>query len=201
MKKYLMTFAAAVCCAMSATVFTACGDDDNNSSSGTGGGGTVADTIPASVSIKMSFSETEDMLKYCDVVVKYNDGTGEKTDSVKATAWTKTLSSKLPATLTFKKIITVRDSAGMASNEKITFYTGSLFTYAFYNKTNDIVGGIRTNGIMGRSTAEDVPEFIKTIKEGEFNETETFAFDAAGKQIKNSETATDSTKTKPAALR
>ncbi len=182
MKKFLMTFAAAICCAMSVTMFTSCGDDDN-SSNGTGGGSTVSDTIPASVKIKMSFSETEAMLKYCDITVKYNDGTGEKTDTVKSTEWSKTLSSKLPATFTFKKIITVRDSAGMASNENITFFAGSLYTYAFYNKADENVGGIRQNGIMGKTIAENVPEFIKTIKEGEFNETDTFAFDATGKKV------------------
>ena len=183
MKKYLMTFAAAVCCAMSATMFTACGSDDNSSSSGTGGGGTVTDTIPTSMSIKMSFSETEEILKYCDVVVKYNDGTGEKTDTVKTTSWSKMLSAKLPASFTFKKLITVRDSAGMASNQKIPFSTGSIFTYAFYNKADEIVGGTRTKGIIANAAAEDVPEFIKTIKEGEFNETDTFSFDAKGKLV------------------
>lgn len=204
MKKYLMTFAAAVCCAMSATMFTACGDDDNSSSSGTGGGGTVSDTVRAYVAASVTFKETEDILKYCDVTVKYNDGTGEKTDTLKSTEWNKVLSAKLPGSLTYKKIVTLRDSAGMAAKDSISFSGGYSYAYCFYNAAKERIDDFKTFNMFGnpKKTAK-IAQFIEYIKAGRLNTTVDLTFNAKGEWVDQSETVTpvDSTATKPTALR
>ena len=183
MKKFLLTFAAAVCCAMSATMFTACGSDDN-SSSGTGGGGTVTDTVRAYVAANVTFKETEDILKYCDVTVKYNDGTGEKTDTVKTTEWKKLLSAKLPGSLVYKKIITLKDSAGMAAKDSISFSAGYSYAYCFYNAAKQPIGDFKMFDMLGKSkkTAK-IALLIEYIKAGKLNTTVDLSFDAKGNWV------------------
>ncbi len=197
MKKFLMTFAAAICCAMSVTMFTSCGDDDN-SSNGTGGGSTVSDTIPASIKVSMTFKETEDILKYCDVTMKYNDGTGEKTDTLKTTEWTKVLSAKLPCSISFKKIVTLRDSAGMAAADSISFYAGYSYIRAFYNAAGEDTGKRTTFNILGEPTkTAKIAKLIEYINAGKLNKDVDFTYDAKGNWVDKS----DSTTTKPTALR
>ncbi len=190
MKKFLMTFAAAVFCAMSATMFTACGsdNDDNNggkpgSNPGTGGNTgttTVKDSIPTKVKFGLEVVETEDILKYCNVSVEYNDGTGAKTEAVTTCSWQKFFESKVPATYTLKKIVTVKDSAGLASAAKISFYTGAYkYSYALYNAANEVIVA-RTNSLVVRGDAGDKADLIKGIKDGELNSDVTFKVDAKG---------------------
>ncbi len=192
MKKFLLTFAAAVCCAMSATMFTACGSDDNSSSGN--GGGTVTDTVRAYVAANVTFKETEDILKYCNVTVKYNDGTGEKTDTVKTTPWSKMLSAKLPGSLVYKKIITLKDSAGMAAKDSISFSAGYSYAYRFYNAAKEPIGEFKMFDMLGKSkkTAK-IALLIEYIKAGKLNTTVDLSFDAKGQWV---DTPTDSTAVK-----
>ncbi len=193
MKKFLLTFAAAACCAMSATMFTACGSDNDGGSTPGGGGSTVTDTVPAYVAASVTFRETEEILKYCDVLVKYNDGTGEKTDTLKTTVWTKTLSSKLPSSIIFKKIINLRDSAGLVAADTIKFNAGYSYTYTFYNAAKQNTGFSKTFNVMKNPSTlspSKKANFIAAIKAGRLNVTVDCTYDAKGNWVDTSEDST-----------
>ena len=70
------------------TMFTACGDDDDDKIDSI-----IEQNKKVSIDLDLSMPLSEDMLKYCDIVVTYNDGTGEKTETPTTQNWEKTLSS------------------------------------------------------------------------------------------------------------
>ncbi len=86
MKKYFMTLAAALCCAMTTTVFTACGSDDDSPKDS-------AKLISAEWTYEASVEGT--LFELCDVSVTYKDENGqEKTEPVTGTTWSKTFTVK-----------------------------------------------------------------------------------------------------------
>ena len=80
-------------------------------------------SIPAYVRMSFTYKATESMIEYCDIIVKRNDGTNEKTDTIKAhewkesddltsiLEWSDTIEATLPAVLSFTRIIKLRDSS------------------------------------------------------------------------------------------
>ena len=79
MKKIFLTFAIVIYCTMVTTVLTACSSSEDTPE--------VVNT-PTFVQTTFTFSATQDMLDYCDITVKYNDGTGAQYSEV-ASASTK----------------------------------------------------------------------------------------------------------------
>ncbi len=185
MKKSLRTFALAfACCAMGATMLTACGGDDNGSSGGNGGGTVTKDTIPVAVNFRSTWYETAAILKYCDVCIEYDDGTGAKTDTLKTTQWDYIKAAKLPVTFTFKKTVTLRDSAGMASAESIHFTSDSWYLYITYSASGGTVDKANAASLpdsTGVKGAKKIALLIEKIKNGGLNKTEIYSFDAKGK--------------------
>ncbi len=173
MRKSLLAVATILCCATAATVFTACGDDDNETSS---------DTKSPHVELQMSFSESKDILKYCDVSIEYNDGTGAKTETLTDTAWTKTLTAKLPATFSIKKTVMLKAGVDL-STDTTTFNCTEAYSYR-YNILNADGGIMTSNGKSSKLECEgEACKIAEGIKEGDFNESFTFAFDANGKLL------------------
>lgn len=175
MRKSLLAVAAIICCAMAATVFTSCSkssDDD---------GGTTSNTKSPRVELLLSLSESEDILKYCDVNIEYNDGTGAKTVTLTDKTWKKTLTAKLPATFSIKKTVTLKEGVDL-STDTTTFNCAEAYSY-MYNILNADGGVITSNG----NSTEDLDAEGKTyevaegIKKGDFNLSFTYAFDANGK--------------------
>lgn len=176
MRKNLLAFAAILCCATAATVFTACGSNDDNETSST-------DTKPSNVAIQVSFTETEDILKYCDVSIEYNDGTGAKTESLTNTTWTKALTAKLPASFSIKKTVTLKAGVDL-STDTTTFNCFEAYSYR-YNVINADGGVTATDGHSEEIECEgEARQMAEGIKNGDFNESITLVFDANGKLTK-----------------
>ena len=80
-------------------------------------------SVPVYVRMCFTYYATESMIEYCDIIVKHNDGTNEKTDTIKAhewkesddltsiLEWSDTIEATLPAVLSFTRIIKLRDSS------------------------------------------------------------------------------------------
>ena len=98
MKKIIMTLAAVLCCTMTATVFTACGSDDKEEEPKPS-----TEVTPTMVAMTFTFNATADMVNFFDMVITYNDGTGEKQETMTGTQWKKTLKVKLPASFSFSR--------------------------------------------------------------------------------------------------
>ncbi len=175
MRKNLLAFTTILCCATAATVFTACGDDNNNETS--------SDTKSTKMELLLSFSESEDIMKYCDVSIEYNDGTGAKTESLTNTTWTKALTAKLPASFSIKKTVTLKAGVDL-STDTTTFNCIETYSYR-YNVVNADGGVTATDGHSKETECEaEARQMAEGIKNGDFNESFTLVFDANGKLTK-----------------
>lgn len=174
MRKNLLAFAAILCCATAATVFTACGSNDDNENSST-------DTKPSNVAIQVSFTETEDILKYCDVSIEYNDGTGAKTESLTNTTWTKALTAKLPASFSIKKTVTLKAGVDLSTDSTTFKYAeGFIINYRILNAAGDVVkNGAGTSS--SKTSSAKAYKIAEGIKNGRLSRNLTYVFDADGK--------------------
>ena len=140
---------------------------------------------PAAVSLKYTNYETEDMLEYCNIVMKYTDVNGTKVETITSTSWTKEFVTSLPCSYSFKKTYTLKADKDVASVEKIQF-GNSMDTYSWEildangNKTNKgSSGGTGTSSsktTSGSKIAEQVPT-------GRLDMEKTFTFDKDGNEL------------------
>lgn len=174
MRMSLMMFAAVLCCAMAASVFTACSssDDDNkDSDSGSKVGG---------VMVYVGFTESEDVLKYCDVSVVYNDGTGEKTETITKTDWSKKLTvTKLPATITFKKTTVLKAGVDVSSISTFKYSTVYSSGYCQTNAEGTAITTLSATSFGGTKTIAG-SKVTEALNSGSLNKTVAFTFDANG---------------------
>ncbi len=172
MKKYLMTLAAVLCCAMMTTVFTACGGDDDDNDKKT-------DNKPTGVELSVSFSESEDMLEYCDIQIEYNDGTGAKTEAMTTTSWSKTLTAKLPATFTVKKTVTLKADKDMTSAKTIEYVQKYSCNYSLVYASGGASSQFAVTG-SSHSGLGAADEMAEVVAKGLLDKTLIFTFDADG---------------------
>lgn len=177
MKKYLMTFAAVLCCAMAATMFVSCGDDDDN--------GSTDKNKPAGVVVTTTFYVTQDMLDYCTVCATYDDGTGAKTDTITSTSWTKSLTAKLPTTLTFKRTVTLKEGKDMASATTITATRLYTRSYSLVNAAGEGIGQSKSFSGGESVTSRRPATIAQKITQGLFDKTLVLTFDADGNLTEN----------------
>ena len=175
MKKFMMTLAAILCCAMTTTVFTACGgDDDANTPE-------QPDNTPAYAEVTFSFWGTQDMLDIADMTVTYNDGTGNKTETVTSVDWVKTVKAALPVSFKFERKVTLK--AGVTLNDDQT--------YSYINKHKTIYrvttakGTTLKSGTSGALTKEALNvkgnKINAVITSGLMDASYTYDFDKDGK--------------------
>lgn len=173
MRMFMMAFAAVLCCAMAASVFTACSssNDDDNKDSGSKVGG---------VMVYVGFTESEDVLKYCDVSVVYNDGTGEKSETITKANWSKTLTvTKLPATITFKKTTVLKAGVDVSSISTFKYSTVYSSGYCQTNAAGTALTTLHANSFGGTKTIAG-SKVTEALNGGSLNKTVTFTFDANG---------------------
>lgn len=177
MKKIVMTFAAVLCCALVSSTFTACGKDDADK------GSTPTDNTPAKVTMTFSTEVSADMLEYFDIVMVYNDGTGEKQDAVTSNKWTKTLIANLPVTMSFKRQITVKPAKydALVAATKVT--TTKKYSYAY-----DILNAAGKSINLGdsysgpSSSVDGKGELVaKQANAGKYDSNWTYVFDTNGR--------------------
>ncbi|MBO4892004.1 MAG: hypothetical protein J5502_05300 [Prevotella sp.] len=173
MKKFLMTLAAVLCCAMTTTVLTACGDDDDDKKA------PVDDTTPVSMTMVLTCEFTQDMLDYCDIVVKYSDESGEKSETVNSLTWTKTLTGKLPTTFKYSRTVTIKGGVDFSTIESFKYIKGCHGKYycltASGKQTNP--SGNVSNASSGGGKGENMAALIQ---KGSLNEEHIYVCDANG---------------------
>ncbi len=190
LRKYSMAMAAVLCCATATTALTSCGDDDPADS---GSGSSSSDSKVAGVTALLGFEETEDVLKYFDVTVVYDDGTGEKTEKITGTNWEKTLKvSKLPAKITVTKKAELKAGIDVASITSLKYTTKYTKAYCKTNAAGTALTSLvySNGGSTGTLKDSKIAEFINDKK---LDKSMTFEFDAEGNYVSNSSTTTTTT--------
>lgn len=154
MKKNLLTLAAILCCAMTATIFTSCGgDDETPEPQKPEEQETPAVTqIPVSVRLEYYIENRPDMLKYLDMVVKCSDGKKEYTSEVLTPEnmvnnyyfHMGVYSSELPASFKVWREVKVKEAYKdvVKDLDKFEFSTAIHYYYGLYDKDNKIIGSI-----------------------------------------------------------
>ena len=176
MKRKLFLIAALFLSVSTACVtLTSCDKEDEETTTDT----QKQDTKPAFVQMTFTFNATQDMIDNCDMVVKYNDGTGEKTETVTSLEWNKTLKVALPATLTFSREVTLKAGIDVAAIATISHTKGYGYNYVMLNAQGEKLGksGIHSSGNHATISGTN---FVTFVGEGRLNSTHSYSFDANG---------------------
>jgi len=176
MKKVFLLFALA------ATLFAACGQDENKESV------EPAQPVPDKVRMSFTFDATDDMLRYLDITVVYDDGTGERSECVVANQWSKSLTVKLPATFTYKYEARVKADLydTMAAAEAISFTRHYSYAYDIIDVSGAVIPGMGREHSSSHPTHSGVGARVaERYNEGNFDKTYTYTFDANGRNTTN----------------
>lgn len=170
--------ALAVMCAMTMTMFfTACGSDDDDND-----GVTPGDTKAASMDLNFNMSLTDDMVKYCDIEVTCNDGTGEKTEKVTTKQWTKTLKSNLPASFAIKRTVRMKANVDLTGVSAIAYTNGLYTSVTLYNAAGKKLNTLDVSGASISSSGKAEKVAI-VINEGKLDFDYVYTFDANGNRL------------------
>lgn len=181
--KKMLTLAAILCCAMTATVFTACGSDDDNSSEPA--------KDPASTAVMNCTLYTNDAaLESFDYYVKYYDANGkevsekitwsENLDNLKRRTWTKNLVAKLPAKVGVYMEVRAKDGVDLEVAHKMAY--GYAVSFASLTASGQTIREFRPASRYDDMTIKKgmVQEFLSN-ENPLFNQG--YEFDAEGKVV------------------
>ena len=176
MKKFMMTLAAVLCCAMTTTVFTACGsDDDDNSTTPE-----KPDNTPAYAEVTFTFWGTQDMLDIADMTVTYNDGTGDKTETITTVDWVKTVKAALPVSFKFERKVTLKEGVTLSDDQTYSYVNAHQVRYSVMTaKGTKIKSG--TSGSTGNPNSLKGDKINLVITSGRMDTSHSYDFDKDGK--------------------
>ncbi len=173
---------ASIILALAAALFAACGQDESKQPV------EPAQPVPDKVRMSFTFDATDDMLRYLDITVVYDDGTGEHCESVDAPQWSKSLTAKLPSTITYR--YEARVKAGMyetmAAAEAVSFTRHYSYAYDIIDVSGAVIPGMGREHSSSHPTHSGVGSRVaERYNEGNFDKTYTYTFDANGRNTTN----------------
>ena len=172
MKKMMFTLAAVLCCA---ALFSSCKKAETKQEE-------KVDNTPAYVELKFAYEATDQMIKYTDMVITYDEGAGEKTENMTSLSYEKTLKANLPCTLKFGRTVKMKDGAEVAE-DKFAYRIGCYISYEIYTAAGVKCGkGGTTGGSSGSSLS--AAGVVDEIAKGKFNDSSSWTFDKNGNVVK-----------------
>ena len=175
MKKMMMT-AAILCCAMTTTIFTACGSDDDDN-----GNTQKPDNTPAYAEVTFSFWGTQDMLDIADMTVTYNDGTGDKTETVTTADWVKTVKAALPVSFKFERKVTLKKGVTLSDDQTYSYINKHQTKYSVTTAKGTTLKGGTAGALTKEPTSVKGNKINAVITSGLMDASYTYDFDKDGK--------------------
>jgi uncharacterized lipoprotein YehR (DUF1307 family) len=172
-KKFFLAALTAMCAMTMTTVFTACGDDDDDNTK-------QPDNTPAYVEMTFTFWGTQDMLDIADMTVTYNDGTGNKTETVTTVDWVKTVKAALPVSFKFERKVTLKEGVTLNEDQTYSYVNGHLVKYSVLTAKGTIKES-GTSGSTGKSNSLKGSKINDVITSGLMDNSHTYDFDKDGK--------------------
>lgn len=179
MKKIMLTLAALLSCAFATTVFTACGSDDKEDIIKP----SVEEATPTQMALTFTLDATDDMAEYFDMVVTYDDGTGEKQEAFTDLEWSKTLTSKLPATFTFSRKIRVKDDKrdALAAADIVEVTTHYHYSFDILDDKGQVIPEMTGSKDIAQSMIKDTgTRALERAQAGGYDRTYICMFDVNG---------------------
>ena len=198
--KRFFSLAAVLCCAMSMMMFTACGDDETPEPQKPEPQTpeqqepvTPADSTktPVYVRVIAKFHNTEDMLKYFDIKIMYQENDDEPqsfgmaTPETVDTALTYSALSpiaKYPVTMKFYREVTVKEEFkdSIPALEKFDFTFRFDYVYGHLNAEEEVLDAYRNTKQYGGDGSVSWEKILDNISRGMYANIYTFAFDENG---------------------
>lgn len=173
--------------ALAATIFAACGKDNEATNTNMDPVFIPGQLNPASVSMEFRLNATDDMLRFLDFTVTYDDGTGEREDTVTSSSWVKTFTSSLPATFTFKRHIRVKEGMydALAAIDTVQFARGYGYVYYIFDSDATPIPSMDYSHYEYATDAGPGSGVADLCQRGRLDYTYTFEFDAYGRCTPN----------------
>lgn len=172
-----MTLAAVLCCAMTTTMFTACGGDDDDSTTPK----EQTDNTPAFAEVTFTFWGTQDMLDIADMTVTYNDGTGEKTETVTTANWVKTIKAALPVSFKFGRKVTLKEGVTLSDEQTYSYVNAHYIEYQVLTAKGTKVKFGTSGSPTGKANSLKGDKINAVITSGRLDASHTYNFDKDGK--------------------
>jgi hypothetical protein len=147
------------------------------------------DNTPTQVMLSFIFDHTEDMLNYCNIEIILDNGEdGAQTVTVTKNLLTDKLqmknlltATKLPATLTIRRKITLKED--ISSLKSFTYTKGHSYQHALYNAAGNQV--FLSELILGKGSSSGSGQNMKDLIEaGKMDSEFIFKFKADGTLVK-----------------
>ena len=184
MKKLLssfssMTLAAVLCCAMTTAALTACGNDKEEEENKP-----TTEVTPTMVAMTFTFNATADMVNFFDMVVTYNDGTGEKQETMTGTQWSKTLTVKLPASFSFSRQCRVKADKydAMIATSKVTITSHYNYSFDILDAQGKVIPGMSDGNNLSQANSDGSgAKVAERANAGGYDKSFAYSFDANGR--------------------
>lgn len=176
--------------AFTAILFAGCSKDDDSTTEQPVVPPTE-EAVPDQVRMSFTYDATPDMLRFLDIVVTYNDGTGEQQDTITTAQWTKTLSGKLPATFSFTHQARVKEDMydTMVATGTVYITRHFSYTYDILDSAGNVIPGMSVsyNSPGSRSMAGVGSAAAEGYNQGNLDKTHTYYFNAQGEMTTSAE--------------
>lgn len=148
--------------------------------------------VPEKVKMKYTYYSTEDMLQFLDIVVTYNDGTGEKEDTITTSPWTKELTTNLPAEISFVYKARVKEGMyeTMAALDSVHYTRHYAYSYDIIDTAGNVIpsSGTRYSSDNNPSQGGVGETIARKYNEGKFDRNHFIKFAATGMVLTSIET-------------
>lgn len=180
MKKNSLFRAVVLCCMFVApTLFCACEKNEDETTQKNEPQAQVA----AKAALSYSVETSQDFLNLCDVVIKYNDGTGEKTAQATEAKSTINISAALPATFNVKVEATLKQGASLEGIDHVTIIRNIKYSYSLLTADDQVIKGKGGSKTSDHQLAVGSDRFAEYITDGHFNKEITVRIDAEGNLV------------------
>ena len=193
--KKIFALAALLCCAMSMTMFTACGDDETPEprTPEQKDPQTPADSTKAAAYVRVlaKFDNTEDMLKYFDQKIMYQENDGEvqsfgmvTPDDVDSVLTYNAISPivKYPVTIKFFREVTVKEEFQdiIPAIEKFKFTYQFNYYYEYLDAKENFIKAYQNTNPFGGAGEVSGQKVLDNMNRGMYGNIFTFTFDEKG---------------------
>lgn len=170
---------AVVLCSMFAapTLFCACDKDEDTTNN------EPKDPVPAMAQFDYVIETSQDMLEFCDITLKYNDGTGEKSAQLTQIKDTVTIKAGLPATFSVKLEATVKNGTAFEEGSHVSVTRNISYVYTLLTADEEPIQGKFGTYSNNYFMAVGGDRFGEYIGNGRFNRETTLRLDASGQQV------------------
>lgn len=141
------------------------------------------DPVPVKASLSITLEISQDVLNLCDVVIKYDDSTGEKTREMTEVSNSVNIIAGLPATFNVKVEATLKEGASLEGIDHVSITRNIRYSYHLLTADEKQIEGRGGSKTSETQLAVGGDRFAEYITDGRYNKEFSVRLDSKGNLI------------------